>query len=335
MNMGHLEPQLTPFPERNGCSVPFNKQKKHRAHQLGPRAAPQAGERADQEGRGSSDGCCRHLWQKTDIAKKLTRGAVRPQAGDAARPPRHGGSRMTASRRSLRRELVYNDSKNLQLPRTLCFSWTKPATCRRAVRLHRGGHSAAAAARPTRGYSVTGCMCGFYLGQPVHPLRHLNGRGLPAPELRVLCSTKRGPEAPRPSRLLAHRLLALPGQSRNSFREPIRERLERRMSNLESRHFWQTNTSGTLDLRILAQDRWIQVWHSLHSIMGRPANGFMQKQVTRSQESSSERRESPQRRELPHRSGAPLPPHPSLKPLSSGTEQRRAQRRAPERAVPG
>lgn len=88
-------------------------------------------------------------------------------------------------------------------------------------------------------------------------------------------------------------MLAIPGlqapgaQSRNSFREPIRERLERRMSNLESRHFWQTNTSGTLDLRIFAQDRWIQVWHSLHSIMGRPANGFMQKHVTRSQESSS------------------------------------------------
>lgn len=59
------------------------------------------------------------------------------------------------------------------------------------------------------------------------------------------------------------------------------------MSNLESRHFWQTNTSGTLDFRTFAQDRWIQVWHSLHSIIGRPANGFMQKQVTRSQESSS------------------------------------------------
>lgn len=29
------------------------------------------------------------------------------------------------------------------------------------------------------------------------------------------------------------------------------------------------------------------MWHSLHSIMGRPAKGFMQKQVTRSHESSS------------------------------------------------
>lgn len=32
------------------------------------------------------------------------------------------------------------------------------------------------------------------------------------------------------------------------------------------------------------------MWHSLHSIMGRPAKGFMQKQVTRSQESSSGRK---------------------------------------------
>lgn len=94
------------------------------------------------------------------------------------------------------------------------------------------------------------------LGQPVLLLRHLNGRGLPAPELRVLCSTKKGakkPTVPSDSSPTVSSLAS--SQSRNSFREPIRERLERRMSNLESRHFWQTNTSGTLDFRILAQDR--------------------------------------------------------------------------------
>lgn len=95
-----------------------------------------------------------------------------------------------------------------------------------------------------------------YLGQPVLLLRHLNGRGLPAPELRVLCSTKRRAKKPivpsDPSPMVSSRT---DSQSRNSFREPIRERLERRMSNLESRHFWQTNTSGTLDFRIFAQDR--------------------------------------------------------------------------------
>jgi len=37
-----------------------------------------------------------------------------------------------------------------------------------------------------------------YPGQPALLLRHLNGRGLPAPELRVLCSTKRSQKAPRP-----------------------------------------------------------------------------------------------------------------------------------------
>lgn len=94
-------------------------------------------------------------------------------------------------------------------------------------------------------------MDSLYLGQPVLLLRHLNGRGLPAPELRILCSTKREankPIVPSDSSLAS-------SQSRNSFREPILERLERRMSNLESRHFWQTNTSGTLDFRIFAQDR--------------------------------------------------------------------------------
>lgn len=77
-------------------------------------------------------------------------------------------------------------------------------------------------------------------------------------------------------------------QSRRCFREPTRERLERRMSNFESLHLWQMYISGTLDLRILAHERWIQVLHWLHSIIALPANGFMQKHVTRSQESSSE-----------------------------------------------
>ena len=58
------------------------------------------------------------------------------------------------------------------------------------------------------------------------------------------------------------------------------------------------------------------MWHSLHSIMGRPANGFMQKQVTRSQESSSERREPRKRREKTSHN-----PSPSGKPLSNRTEQ--------------
>lgn len=68
-----------------------------------------------------------------------------------------------------------------------------------------------------------------------------------------------------------------------------RERWERRMSAVPcvSRHRWHTYVSGTWLLRILAQDRWIQVLHLLHSIMARPANGFMQKHVTRSHESSS------------------------------------------------
>lgn len=137
----------------------------------------------------------------------------------------------------------------------------------------------------------TGSAAGYVQSTRRTPVlrRHLNGRGLAASEQGVLCSTKKGAQEPT---VPSPRLLAVPGassQSRKSFREPMRERLERRMSNLESRHFWQTNTSGTLDFRILAQDRWIQVWHSLHSIIGRPANGFMQKQVTRSHESSSER----------------------------------------------
>ncbi len=50
--------------------------------------------------------------------------------------------------------------------------------------------------------------------------------------------------------------------------------------------------SGTLDLRILAHERWIQVLHWLHSIIALPANGFMQKHVTRSQESSSAKRKT-------------------------------------------
>ncbi len=81
-------------------------------------------------------------------------------------------------------------------------------------------------------------------------------------------------------------------QSRRCFREPTRERLERRMSNFESLHLWQMYISGTLDLRILAHERWIQVLHWLHSIIALPANGFMQKHVTRSQESSSAKRKT-------------------------------------------
>lgn len=68
-----------------------------------------------------------------------------------------------------------------------------------------------------------------------------------------------------------------------------RERWERRVSAVPcvSRHLWHTYVSGTWLLRILAHDRWIQVLHLLHSIMARPAKGFMQKHVTRSHESSS------------------------------------------------
>jgi len=76
-------------------------------------------------------------------------------------------------------------------------------------------------------------------------------------------------------------------QSQKRLRGTVRARFERRISCLASRHRWQMKTSGTLDLRILAQERWIQVAHSLHSIMGRPAKGFRQKQVIRSQASSS------------------------------------------------
>lgn len=76
-------------------------------------------------------------------------------------------------------------------------------------------------------------------------------------------------------------------QSQKRLRGTVRARLERRISCLASRHRWQMKTSGTLDLRILAQERWIQVAHSLHSIMGLPAKGFRQKQVIRSQASSS------------------------------------------------
>lgn len=81
-------------------------------------------------------------------------------------------------------------------------------------------------------------------------------------------------------------------QSRRCFREPTRERLERRMSNFESLHLWQMYVSGTLDLRILAHERWIQVLQLLHSIIALPANGFMQKHVTRSHESSSAKRKT-------------------------------------------
>lgn len=111
--------------------------------------------------------------------------------------------------------------------------------------------TAPAAALANEDFIQSLAMYSLYLGQLVLSCRHLNGRGLPALELRVLCSTKT--RASRPT--VPSNSSPSSSQSRNSFREPIRDRLERRMSNLESRHFWQTNTSGTLDFRIFAQDR--------------------------------------------------------------------------------
>jgi hypothetical protein len=55
-----------------------------------------------------------------------------------------------------------------------------------------------------------------------------------------------------------------------------RMRCDFRVVNLDSRHLWQMNSSGIFDLRILAHDKWTHVKHSEHSIMGRPANGFIQ-----------------------------------------------------------
>ena len=46
--------------------------------------------------------------------------------------------------------------------------------------------------------------------------------------------------------------------------------------------------SGTRSFLILAQNKWIHVSHLEHSIIGRPANGQRQKQVTRFHDSSSE-----------------------------------------------
>ena len=66
----------------------------------------------------------------------------------------------------------------------------------------------------------------------------------------------------------------------------LRTRLDFRVVNLDSLHRWHSNSLGMLDLRIFAQDKWIQVRHVEHSIMGRPANGFMQKHVIRSFSSS-------------------------------------------------
>lgn len=81
------------------------------------------------------------------------------------------------------------------------------------------------------------------------------------------------------------------GQSSRCLRGPTRERWERRASGVPwaSRQLWHTYVSGTWLLRILAHDRWIHVLHLLHSIMALPAKGFMQKHVTRSHESSSEK----------------------------------------------
>lgn len=111
--------------------------------------------------------------------------------------------------------------------------------------------TALAAALANKDFIQSLAIYNLDFGQPVLLLRHLNGRGLPAPQLRVLCSTKK--RAQKPIVPCASSLTN--SQSRNSFREPIRDRLDRRMSNLESRHFWQTNTSGTLDFRIFAQER--------------------------------------------------------------------------------
>lgn len=102
-------------------------------------------------------------------------------------------------------------------------------------------------------------------------------------------------------------------QSQKRLRGTVRARFERRISCLASRHRWQMKTSGTLDLRILAQERWIQVAHSLHSIMGLPAKGFRQKQVIRSQASSSDQGER-------HRSETTLPAAgPAVTGLASST----------------
>lgn len=81
------------------------------------------------------------------------------------------------------------------------------------------------------------------------------------------------------------------GQSSRCLLGAPRERWERRVSGVpsDSRQLWHTYVSGTWLLRILAHDRWIQVWHLLHSIMARPAKGFLQKHVTRSHESSSDK----------------------------------------------
>lgn len=63
-------------------------------------------------------------------------------------------------------------------------------------------------------------------------------------------------------------------------------RFDLRAVNLESLHNWQVYTSGTLFLRIFAHEKWIQVSHSEHSIIGRPAYGFIQKHVINSDSSS-------------------------------------------------
>lgn len=63
-------------------------------------------------------------------------------------------------------------------------------------------------------------------------------------------------------------------------------RFDLRAVNLESLHSWHVYTSGTLFLRIFAHEKWIQVSHSEHSIIGRPAYGFIQKQVINSDSSS-------------------------------------------------
>lgn len=68
----------------------------------------------------------------------------------------------------------------------------------------------------------------------------------------------------------------------------LRIRVDFLVVNLDSLHFWQIKSSGMLDFRIFAHDKWIHVKHSEHSIMGLPEKGLLQKHVTSSQESSSE-----------------------------------------------
>lgn len=178
--------------------------------------------------------------------------AVHKQARETTSPRAfQAEARVTASTCS-DREFVNNESKKYNDHTPSSFGWTKPA-------LHLGVQStshcrtrssSSSSGQPRILFSHWLCAS-LYLGQLVLSCRHLSGRGLPALELRVLCSTKTRarrptvPSTPRPQQSVQKQLPRAhsgPGWSG-------------RMSNLESRHFWQTNTSGTLDFRIFAQDR--------------------------------------------------------------------------------